>query len=537
MSLNPDGLGQVLIYPYYTTRNGNNTLLSVVNTTGDAKAVKVRFLEGQNSREVLDFNLYLSPYDVWTAALLDGSVVDTNCDIDNGLGLGANGQCGVPHLLTNDTTCTVPYLYLEASTAPGLQSFLPFKYVGSAADGGPTDIARAAEGHFEMIEMGVLDPAGPFAPAVDHGDVGVPANCLLLTDAWTTSSNPANNGVWIGNPLAGLIEWDDTYPSGGLFGGAAVINPSEGYMMSYDAKAINGWSDTYEPVAGSPLHARPGSELPSLNSSAVVDATVFLDDGSTLASSGLTRSVDAVSFLFMHDQIANEYSTEDDINGQTEWVVTFPTKAFYVDPAVNVNLPAFPDAADPFVQQWGPTVDSPLSTACEPVILGIVTDRTVDIADPVFGRDILISGIFDREEQSTTPEDTTRPPIVSPAPPRPPEVFETFNLCYETNIIRFGAQEVVGPTEIFGSLNFTNFDNEALGFENGWVNIEMLTYETPNGFENRGGLGGLAGLPVAGFSAQKFGNQNAQAGIAAFYGGIYQHKGTRLQSAVAAPTP
>lgn len=537
MSLNPDGLGQVLIYPYYTTRNGNNTLLSVVNTTGNAKAVKVRFLEGQNSREVLDFNLYLSPYDVWTAALLDGSVVDTNCDIDNGLGLGENGQCGVPHLLTTDTSCTVPYLFLDASTAPGLQSFLPFKYIGSAADGGPTDIGRAAEGHFEMIEMGILDPADVYAPAVDHGDVGVPANCLLLTEAWTTSSNPANNGAWIQDALDGLVEWDDMmFQSGGLFGGAAVINPSEGFMTSYDAKAVNGWSDTYEPAPGSPLHARPGSELPSLNSSAVVDATVFLDDGSVLASSGLTRSVDAVSFLFMHDQIANEYSTEADINGQTEWVLTFPTKAFYVDPAVNANLPAFPDAADPFVQQWGPSADGALSTACEPVILGIVTDRTADISDPDFGRDVLISGIFDREEQTTGITDTTRPPIVSPAPPIVVDPFETFELCYETNIIRFGA-EPGDATEIFGSTNFTNFDNEALDFENGWVNIELLTYETPNGFENRVGLGGLAGLPIVGFSAQKFGNQNAQAGIAAFYGGIYQHKGTRLQSAVAAPTP
>ena len=29
--------------------------------------MKVRFLEGYNSREVLDFNLFLSPFDVWIA--------------------------------------------------------------------------------------------------------------------------------------------------------------------------------------------------------------------------------------------------------------------------------------------------------------------------------------------------------------------------------------------------------------------------------------------------------------------------------------
>ena len=58
--VNPDGLGQVLIYPYYTVRTRDatvftnpqyNSLLSVVNSTASAKAVKVRFLEGKDSRK------------------------------------------------------------------------------------------------------------------------------------------------------------------------------------------------------------------------------------------------------------------------------------------------------------------------------------------------------------------------------------------------------------------------------------------------------------------------------------------------------
>src|SRR6476620_12525538 len=75
VSVNPDGLGQALVYPYYTVRDASagapyNSLLSVVNSTASAKAVKVRFLEGKNSREVLDFNLYLSPKDIWTAGIV-----------------------------------------------------------------------------------------------------------------------------------------------------------------------------------------------------------------------------------------------------------------------------------------------------------------------------------------------------------------------------------------------------------------------------------------------------------------------------------
>ena len=136
VNLNQDGLGQVLIYPYYTSNGGNQTLLSVVNTTDSAKAVKVRFLEGYNSREVLDFNLYLSPWDVWGAAIYD--------------------DAGVPTLGIIDDSCTVPYLYGDFG---GKQAFLSLAYNDNAVfsnDGGPVGIERAAEGHFEMIEMGTI---------------------------------------------------------------------------------------------------------------------------------------------------------------------------------------------------------------------------------------------------------------------------------------------------------------------------------------------------------------------------------------------
>ena len=92
VNVNPDGLGQALIYPYYTTQNkvaganAYNSLLSVVNSTATAKVVKVRFLEGKASKEVLDFNLWLSKFDVWTAAI-----------IPSGTGAG---------IFTTDLSCT-----------------------------------------------------------------------------------------------------------------------------------------------------------------------------------------------------------------------------------------------------------------------------------------------------------------------------------------------------------------------------------------------------------------------------------------------
>src|SRR3954470_21974481 len=68
VSLNANGMGQVLIYPYYTVNAGQQTLLTVVNTSGAGKALKVRFLEARNGRTVLDFHLFLSARDIWSAA-------------------------------------------------------------------------------------------------------------------------------------------------------------------------------------------------------------------------------------------------------------------------------------------------------------------------------------------------------------------------------------------------------------------------------------------------------------------------------------
>src|SRR5580765_5218653 len=132
VNLNPDGLGQVLIYPYYTTRTspaGNvyNSLLSVVNSTASVKAVKVRFLEGKNSREVLDFNLFLSPKDVWTAGIVPFAV-------GNGAGI-----------ITADQSCTLPAIPPIVGKA-----FVNFAYSG---DGAGSTLDRTNEGYVEIIEM------------------------------------------------------------------------------------------------------------------------------------------------------------------------------------------------------------------------------------------------------------------------------------------------------------------------------------------------------------------------------------------------
>ena len=57
-----------------------------------AKPCRVRFLEGYNGRDMLDFDLYLSPHDVWTAAISQTA--------DDGGGA----------LKTSDVSCTFPII-------------------------------------------------------------------------------------------------------------------------------------------------------------------------------------------------------------------------------------------------------------------------------------------------------------------------------------------------------------------------------------------------------------------------------------------
>ncbi len=113
MQVAQDNLGQALIFPYYTVRGGWMTLFGVTNTSDQIVAVKVRFRESYNSRDVLDFNVILSPHDVWT-----GWVADT-----------ASG----PAIFTEDHSCTI-----GAITSSGVPFPNAASYVGAAADGGPT---------------------------------------------------------------------------------------------------------------------------------------------------------------------------------------------------------------------------------------------------------------------------------------------------------------------------------------------------------------------------------------------------------------
>lgn len=298
--INPEGHGEVLIYPYYSVNNDLNTLYSIVNTTADTKGVKVRFLEGENSREVLDFNVYLSAYDVWTGALVPSTSTIP----------GHAGELSGTHI-SGDQSCA-PFLNKAG------QEFLPYEIDNDAPN---NNMLRSRDGHIEVLEMATF--IGATAGAADHGATGIPASCATIAGFWGVGD------LWTGDA--------EQLPTGGIFGSASIVNVGQGLSMTYDAIAIGDfWF-----AAGS--HTAPGSLFPNLSNGDSA-ATVF--DNGVAVTSNWINPIEATSSLFMKQAIYNEYAFDSFINGKSEWVVTFPTKHQHVNGVV--VLP-------PFQELWNGT--------------------------------------------------------------------------------------------------------------------------------------------------------------------------------------
>jgi hypothetical protein len=304
--MSPNRTGQVLVYPYYTVQSagGNNwnTYITVVNTTTIAKAVKVRILEGKTSAEVLDFNLFLSPNDVWTAAIVPNDATAT-----------APGR-----LITTDTSCTRP-----AITAAGVP-FRNFQYsVAGSGDALPgTGLERTREGYVEMLEMGAL--SGATAAAVTHNSAGIPANCGVVQAAAFTTV-----------PAGQILP-----PRGGLMGTGTLINVNSGRDAGYKADALDGWRNASiytdsgfvtpnlsDAVPATSVVVRSGDIDPVTQASTLI--TAYRSD--FVLTSGVLAGARAVASLFMHTAVMNEYVLDNNSASLTDWVVTQPLKNLFVN--------------------------------------------------------------------------------------------------------------------------------------------------------------------------------------------------------------
>ena len=484
VQLSQDGTSAVLIYPYYTVRTAGfgpyNTYLNVVNTTSIAKVVKVRFLEGKNSREVLDFNLWLSPNDVWagavsaTAAGAKLTAADEYCVTTLG---GVNRTTAVAGHATDFDFSSAAYAIGAAQT----------NNLGGV-DGADISLDRVREGYIEIIEMGVVTDAA-LASSVTHNTAGRPNNCAAIPTTALAAVGKIGPGT------------------GGLIGGASLINVPSGTDYGYDPVVL-------EDFATASLFTDPGSIFPTLQN-ANPFSTVFYYHNTGLGFvtnivntnfvGSLQPGADAVSSVLERTAVMNNYVLDAATLSATDWVLTFPTKRFYIQP--KSITPLVNDNIRPFGTNYSEFSDT---GSC-----GAFSLR-----------------MYDREEQTTGITTTQVSPPVPGAP--------ASSLCWESTVLNFyPATALVAPTPAQTLLGSTNGRLAPAPFEHGWARVEFGTYDSTGtvftpAYTNLPDMSAVPyvfhGLPVIGFMAQDF----LDTGIiilglpsASGYGGNFIHKYTR----------
>lgn len=307
MYVNPQGSGQLLLFPYFTVNAGQSTLLTLVNTTDRAKYLNIKFREGYNSRAVLEFRIVLAPQDAWTSTVF------------------STDDAGAARIMTRDLSCTSPDKPEWEAPFPGggyQQPFLPFAYVQSNADTGPTGPTRTREGHVEVVEIAEL--VGALGAAAAQR----PMNCAPLR---VVSPNSP----------------DLRPPAGGIYGNFAVVDVAEGTLFGGSATAIDDFSKTV-------LMSETASliEYLAAGNSRTGEADAILPAGAgattlTYPNTGASaRGGDALSALLMSDTVYGSMNREASVGSHTEWVLTAPTKFLYTDNQV-LGLPPGQRAARP----------------------------------------------------------------------------------------------------------------------------------------------------------------------------------------------
>jgi hypothetical protein len=303
MFVNPGGLGDVLIYPYYNVRDGKISVFGVVNTSDSSGArVRIRFKEAadipesanrdcdddddddpQGSHEVLDFDICLSAGDMWVGRIIsvDGAAVLKSDDNDTYVQFTDNAATGIDIFATR------------------FPNGVPFKYGASnPVEGITADHTR--EGYFEIIAENRLTDACDDSESTTTTDDD--CTCGNLLDVWADVTNV-------------------------LMGVNYIVDLGDASTFGYNATAI-------AEFAISNISASIASARPNLREDNA-------DDPGFIAP---------VNFILTKSDLYSIYDTETSKGGDTEFIITFPTKKLtqdqvvplctdiFMDPVVNIVL-------------------------------------------------------------------------------------------------------------------------------------------------------------------------------------------------------
>ena len=527
VSVNDAGAtGQVLVFPYYNVNNGFITSFNITNTTDKYKAVKVRFRESKTSNDVLDFNVYMSPNDMWT------------------MGLSADADGGV-RLTSADKTCTHP-----AFPAGGVA----FRGAG-IYDSVTNDDER--EGYLEIIEMGEVnqgakvDMAGTLTgPNAADDDIliaadgllhvaGVPKDCGVVEAAWqqgvfVQGGAGSNGDTTVANDIHTVDPKANGYPNNAALGGGtasvtdfyglaptansvgAIDAPTGGLMGSgilLDLVNVAGF--VYEPVAvvnysSVAQHYLSSDEnfylLPSLASGDETDADnvlgdfsgitsttwgpvardIGLDDTNVLPRTSVPSGINPfpMAHAMAVTSIKNQYVLTGD--AKTDWVTAAPMKKHgvwndfeYVAPAAGNTSLATGDIA----------------IADDAVANGYWKFLDAKDVNAEFS-------YFDREEGFDQP-DVAAGDFSPPLPSGTVDADVPFS--NEVNILALSAAGATSGS-VLGSNNAQGLEL-ATGFTTGWGTFDFSSYNLDDArYTAWAGTGGTtaaatAGVPLSGFVA------------------------------------
>lgn len=233
ISINPNGTGEVIIVPYFTVNNGLNTYITVSNTTDADKAVNVVFSDGVFNYPVMNFNLYLSPWETFSFALAP-LLADSNIPHTDGA------------IFFSEDSCVTP-----------ISSGQRFRRVPPLSGAS----LNTTEGTVKIFEMGEI--------------VDGPTSCDDLLTLW-------DDETWLNDPSLFISP-----PTGGLKSSASIIDVANGTQFSYEPTAF---VDFYPSNDGENYHSIPFIPRPSFIDANHISNGFEYQDGAHALSAVIMKS-------------------------------------------------------------------------------------------------------------------------------------------------------------------------------------------------------------------------------------------------------
>ena len=485
-----DGKGHILVVPYYTAQDGNITAFNVVNTDSqNGKALKVRFRGAANSDDVLDFTVFLSPSDVWTGYVSKDSAT------------------GLAQFQTSDTSCTLPVDVKSKATKFDTLRLTNPAWTGDALAN------HTREGYVEILNMADIPKStSDLYKTTKHKALGAAPTCdqtvLEATAAlqdlanFVDSTTEEQDAVALGlnTPTGGLFgDWFiQNVPQATTFSGSSVAlkavdaegNSARGrYVLFPQAKnTLIGYGETNanevtaDPLlrGNNPLVTPLRFDVPDLSTPYLnVSAYGAMDDQSP------NKQATALSKALAVNSFTNQYATDAGVSGQTDWVLSMPTRRY----SVAANYAATGSAYAEFNGNVNVTDEAPNGRFFGPANIkvdaksGLICVSTAEFS------------FFDREEYM--------PNGVSVSP------GDRSMLCGEVSVVAFGA---AGKSTVLGA-SVARSDISGVG-QNGWGEVQTLKFGT--------GLNGT--LPIVGSSFIKQVNPAVTPGTAGNFGITWAHR-------------